>query len=64
MHISTSFFIYSVDVSARRLIGLCSSTVPVAGSYLGSKALPYIQLLLQTGQYKSVGCRQSSKGQL
>ena len=38
----------------RRLIGLYSSTVPAAGLYLGSKALPYIQLLLQAGQYKLV----------
>ena len=43
------FFVYSAGVSARRLVGLCSSTVPAAGLYLGSKALLYIQLLLQAG---------------
>ena len=35
--------------------------MPAAGSYSGSKALPCIQLLLQAGQYKSVGSKQSSK---
>ena len=64
MHINISFFIYSTNILARRLIGLYSSTVPAAGSYLGSKALPYIQLLLQAKQYKSVSYRQSSKSLL
>ena len=55
------FFVYSVGVSARRFVGLCSSTVLAVGLYLGSKALLCIQLLLQVGQYKLVGCGWSSK---
>ena len=58
------FFVYSVGVLVWRLVGLRSSIVPAAGLYLGSKALPYIQLLLQVEQQGLVSCRQGSKGLL
>ena len=49
MYISARVLVYSA-VLVGCLVGLCSSTVPAAGSYSGSKALPCIQLLLQAEQ--------------
>ena len=48
-------------ISARELISRVAVRCYPRGYILGSKALPCIQLLLQAGQYKSVGCRQGSK---